>query len=409
MVYTPLPDEVLKGLLQPNHTKIVLLVLDGLGGMPMGPVGPTELEYAHTVNLDTLAADGTLGMHIPLAPGVAPGSGPAHLALFGYDPFKYNIGRGALSAAGVGLDLQPGDVVARGNFATLDDQGRVVDRRAGRISTEEAAPLVERLAQIELPGVQVDVRPVKGYRFVIRLRGEGLSYRLKDTDPQRVGIPPFPVEPLEDTPEARRTAELLNRWIEEARRVLADHPRANGVLLRGFATDPQLPSFNERYGLRAAAIAEYPMYRGVARLVGMDVLDLEDTTPEGLFRTAAKYWREYDFFFIHFKETDSRGEDGDFFGKARAIEKVDRALPLLMDLKPDVVVVTGDHSTPAKWRSHSWHPVPLLLWAPASARTDDQYRFGETACTHGGLGIIPAVHIMPLALAHAGRLKKYGA
>ncbi len=409
-MYPPTPPEdVLQSLLQPNHTKIVLLVLDGLGGMPMGPVGPTELEYAHTVNMDALAADGVLGLHIPLGPGLTPGSGPAHLALFGYDPFRYNIGRGALAAAGVGLDLQPGDVVARGNFATLDDQGRIVDRRAGRITSEEAAPLVERLAQIRLPEVQVDVRLVRDYRFVIRMRGEGLSHRLKDTDPQRVGIPPFDVEPLDDSPEARRTAHLFNQWIAEARKVLADHPRANGVLLRGFATDPELPPFGQRYGLRAAAIAEYPMYRGVARLVGMEVLPLEDTSPEGLFRTALQHWNQYDFFFIHFKETDSRGEDGDFFAKARAIEKVDRALPLLVERKPDVLIITGDHSTPSKWRSHSWHPVPVLLWAPASARTDDQYRFGETACAHGGLGFFPATHLMYLALAHAGRLKKYGA
>ncbi len=408
-MFAPLPDDLLKSLLQPNETKIVLLVLDGLGGLPLGPAGPTELEYAYTPNMDALAADGVLGMHIPIAPGIAPGSGPAHLALFGYDPLKYRIGRGALAAAGVGLDLQPGDVVARGNFATLDPQGNIIDRRAGRIPTEEAAPLVERLAQIRLPDVEVTVRPVKEYRFVIRLRGRGLSHRLKDTDPQRVGVPPFPVEPAEDTPEARRTADLLNQWLQEARRVLADHPRANGVLLRGFATDPQLPKFGERYGLRPAAVAEYPMYRGVARLVGMDVLDLEGTSPEALFRTVQKHWASYDFFFIHYKPTDSRGEDGDFFGKARAIEAVDRALPLLKDLRPDVLVITGDHSTPAKWRSHSWHPVPLLLWAPASCRTDDQYRFGENACLHGGLGIFPAVHLMPLMLAHAGRLKKFGA
>lgn len=408
-MYPPIPDTMLQTLLQPNHTKLVLLVLDGLGGMPLGPAGPTELEYAHTVNMDALAADGVLGMHIPIAPGIAPGSGPAHLALFGYDPLKYNIGRGALAAAGVGLDLRPGDVVARGNFATLDPNGNIKDRRAGRIPSEEALPLVERLQAIQLPGVEVTVRHVREYRFVIRLRGEGLSPRLKDTDPQRVGIPAFPVEPEEDTPEARRTADLFNQWIAEARKHLADHPKANGVLLRGFATDPQLPPFPKRYGLRAAAIAEYPMYRGIARLVGMDVLDLEGTSPEDLFRTAAKHWENYDFFYIHYKPTDSYGEDGDFFAKAKAIEAVDRALPILMEQKPDVLVITGDHSTPAKWRSHSWHPVPVLLWAPASARTDDQYRFGENACAHGGLGIFPAVYLMPLMLAHAGRLKKYGA
>ncbi|NPA26548.1 MAG: 2,3-bisphosphoglycerate-independent phosphoglycerate mutase [Chloroflexi bacterium] len=402
-----MPWDYLRPLLKPNQTKIVLLVMDGLGGIPMGPVGPTELEYAHTPNMDTLAADGTLGQTIPIAPGITPGSGPAHLALFGYDPLVYTVGRGALAAAGVGLDLRPGDVVARGNFATLDAEGKIVDRRAGRISTEEAAPLVERLAQITLPGVEVTVRPVREYRFVIRLRGEGLSPELEDTDPQQTGVPPKPVIPRR--PEAQRTAELLNLWIQRAREVLADHPRANGVLLRGFATDPNLPKFPEMFQLRAAAIAVYPMYKGIARLVGMDVIEFEGERPEDEFAAAARVWDQYDFFYIHIKKTDSKGEDGDFFGKAQVIETVDRALPKLMELKPDVVIITGDHSTPAKWRSHSWHPVPFLIWAPASVRPDSQYRFGETACAQGGLGTFPALQTMPLALAHAGRLKKFGA
>ncbi|NPA06081.1 MAG: 2,3-bisphosphoglycerate-independent phosphoglycerate mutase [Chloroflexi bacterium] len=402
-----MPWEHLRPLLKPNETKIVLLVMDGLGGLPMGPVGRTELEYAHTPNMDTLAADGTLGQTIPIAPGITPGSGPAHLALFGYDPLTYTVGRGALAAAGVGLDLRPGDVVARGNFATLDENGNIVDRRAGRISTEEAAPLVERLAQITLPGVEITVRPVREYRFVIRLRGEGLSPELEDTDPQQTGVPPKPVIPRR--PEAQRTADLLNQWIARAREVLADHPRANGVLLRGFATDPNLPKFPEMFQLRAAAIAVYPMYKGIARLVGMDVIEFDGEQPEDEFAAAECVWELYDFFYIHIKKTDSKGEDGDFFGKAQVIETVDKALPKLMALKPDVVIITGDHSTPAKWRSHSWHPVPFLLWAPASARPDGQHRFGETACAQGGLGTFPALHTMPLALAHAGRLKKFGA
>ncbi len=397
----------LQPLLRENGSKIVLLVLDGLGGMPMGPAGPTELEFAHTPIMDALAADGTLGQTIPVAPGIAPGSGPAHLALFGYDPLRYTVGRGALAAAGVGLDLQPGDVAARGNFATLDEEGRIVDRRAGRISSAEAAPLVERLAQIRLPGVEVTVRPVREYRFVLRLRGPNLSAALEDTDPQQTGVPPRPVRAR--SPEAEATAQILNRWLAEARRVLADQPKANGVLLRGFSTDPALPSFRSWFGLRAAAIAVYPMYKGVARLVGMKVLDFEGDTPEAQFAAAARAWDGYDFFFIHIKKTDSKGEDGDFFGKAQIIEQVDQALPALLRLKPDVLIITGDHSTPAKLRSHSWHPVPLLLWAPRTARADDQYRFGESACAHGGLGTFPAVQVMPLALAHAGRLKKFGA
>ena len=397
----------LRPLLRANDRKIVLLVLDGLGGMPMGPVGPTELEYANTPVMDALAADGTLGQTIPVAPGIAPGSGPAHLALFGYDPLHYTVGRGALAAAGVGLDLQPGDVVARGNFATLDAEGRIVDRRAGRIGTAEAAPLVERLNRIQLPGVEVTVRPVREYRFVLRLRGQGLNPDLDDTDPQQTGVPPRPVRAR--TPQAETTAALLNRWVAEAQRLLADQPKANGVLLRGFSTDPALPRFGDWFGLHAVAIAVYPMYKGVARLVGMDVLDFDGDTPADQFAAAARVWSEYDFFFIHIKKTDSKGEDGDFYGKAKIIEQVDRALPALLDLKPDVLIITGDHSTPAMLRSHSWHPVPFLLWAPQTARSDNQYRFGETACAQGGLGTFPAVQTMPLALAHAGRLKKFGA
>ncbi len=405
-----MPAEYLHALLQPNDTKIVLLVLDGLGGLPIKPGGPTELEHAHTPNMDRLAAEGALGQTIPIAPGVTPGSGPAHLALFGYDPLRHPVGRGVLSALGVGLDVRPGDVAARGNFCTLDAQGNIVDRRAGRIPTEEAAPLVERLAQIRIPGVEVAVRPVKEYRFVLRLRGEGLAPDLADTDPQRTGVPPLPVRPTRDTPAARRTADLLNQWVDQARQVLADHPRANGVTLRGFATNPQLPDFNQAYGLHAACVAVYPMYRGVARLVGMTVLtDLPGESPADEFATVAAHWEAFDFFFVHIKKTDSKGEDGDFEGKARVIEAVDAALPRLLELGPDVLIITGDHSTPAKWRSHSWHPVPFLLWAPATVRPDSQTHFGERACAQGGLGTFPARETLPLALAHAGRLMKFGA
>lgn len=405
-----MPASYLHPLLQPNDTKIVLLVMDGLGGLPLEPGGPTELEFAHTPNMDRLAAEGTLGQTIPIAPGVTPGSGPAHLALFGYDPLTTPVGRGVLSALGVGLEVRPGDVAARGNFCTLDEAGRIVDRRAGRIATEEAAPLVERLAQISLPGVEVTVRPVKEYRFVLRLRGEGLSPDLADTDPQRTGVPPLPAQPTVDTPAARRTADLINQWLAQAREALADHPKANGVTLRGFATNPQLPDFGQAYGLKPACVAVYPMYRGVAKLVGMTVItDLDGESPADEFRTMARYWNDFDFFFVHIKKTDSKGEDGDFEGKARVIEAVDQALPILLDLKPDVLIITGDHSTPARWRSHSWHPVPLLLWAPATVRPDGQTRFGERACAQGGLGTFLAKEVMPLALAHAGRLIRFGA
>ncbi len=404
-----MPYDYLPRLLRPSESKIVLLVLDGLGGLPIEAGGPTELEAAATPNMDQLASEGTLGQTIPIRAGITPGSGPAHLALFGYDPLVYEVGRGALSAAGVGLEVKPGDVAARGNFCTLDAEGLITDRRAGRISSEAAAPLVEKLREIEIPGVEIEVEPVKEYRFTVVMRGEGLNANLKDTDPQKTGVPPLPVQT--DEPASERAADLFNQWVAEARQILADPPGnpASGVTLRGFATDPALQPYQEAYGLKAACVAVYPMYRGVSKLVGMDVIQFDGEYPQDEFAAVKKAWKDYDFFFIHIKKTDSMGEDGDFEGKAKIIESVDAALPQLLDLKPDVLIITGDHSTPARMKSHSWHPVPLLLWAPATHLSDSQMQFGERACAQGGLGTFPALDTMSLALAHAGRLNKYGA
>jgi 2,3-bisphosphoglycerate-independent phosphoglycerate mutase len=402
-----MPFDYIPPLLRSSQSKIVLLVMDGLGGLPIEPGGPTELETANTPNLDRLAAEGILGQTIPIRPGITPGSGPAHLALFGYDPIKYEIGRGVLEAVGVGLQVRRGDVAARGNFATLDEAGNIVDRRAGRIPSEESAPLVERLKQISLPGVETEVRQVKEYRFAVVMRGENLNGDIDDTDPQQTGVPPLPA--VARTPAAEPTAELFNQWIAKACEVLADNPKANGLTLRGFATDPNLPSFQDSYGLNPACVSVYPMYRGVSQLVGMEVVQFSGETPEDEFAALARAWGEHDFFFVHVKKTDSKGEDGDFAGKAHVIEGVDAALPLLLELNPDVLIVTGDHSTPARLRTHSWHPVPFLLWAPATIRPDDQNSFGERACARGGLGNFSALDTIPLALAHAGRLEKFGA
>jgi 2,3-bisphosphoglycerate-independent phosphoglycerate mutase len=402
-----MPFDYLKPLLQPSDRKIVLLIMDGLGGLPLKAAGKTELESAKTPNMDQLAQEGMLGQTIPIRPGITPGSGPAHLALFGYDPLVYDIGRGALSASGVGMELKEGDVAARGNFCTIDQNGKIVDRRAGRISSEEALPLVQRLDKIKIAGVEIEVRQVKEYRFAIVMRGEGLDPALADTDPQRTGVPPLPVKAQK--PAAERTAALFNQWVSEARKVLADQPKANALTLRGFATHPGLTSYQDAYGLRAACIAVYPMYRGVASLVGMDIIQFGGETPQEEFEAVSKVWNKYNFFFVHIKKTDSKGEDGNFDGKVKIIESVDHALPTLLELNPDVLVITGDHSTPAKMRSHSWHPVPFLLWAPMTVRPDDQDQFGETACSHGSLGTIPALETMPLVLAHAERLNKYGA
>ena len=387
------------------ETKILLLVIDGVGGLPQTPDGPTELEAAHTPNLDALAARSICGMGMPVAPGVTPGSGPGHLSLFGYDPLEYEIGRGVLEALGIGFDLQPDDLAARGNFCSLDAQGLITDRRAGRIPTEIGARLCEKLRQIQLPGVETFVDPVKEYRFMLVLRGKGLFDGLTETDPQQVGKPPLPVEPLR--PEAASTAELLNRWMAEARKILADEHPANGCNLRGIAKDPGLPRLSDIYKLRCGAIATYPMYRGVAKLAGMEVLPTGETIEEEV-ETLKQYWSDYDFFFFHVKKTDSRGEDGDFEGKVKVIEHLDEVMPDILALEPDVVVITGDHSTPAVWKSHSWHELPVLLWS-THVRPDSVTQYGERPCIAGGLGHIHNTDLIPLAMANAGRLAKFGA
>ncbi len=384
-----------------------MLVLDGLGGLPMDVGGPTALEAAATPNLDRLAREGTTGQTLPVLQGVTPGSGPAHLALFGYDPLRLDVGRGVLEATGVGLRVTKGDVAARGNFCTLDEAGLISDRRAGRLPSEAARPLVDRLRSIEVPNYTIEIRHLREYRFALVARGEGLEADLSDTDPQRVGLAPLEVVPEE--PQSLVSAELFNRWIVGSHSVLAEEPQANGLTLRGFSTNPELSQFGPRYGLNAACVAVYPMYRGVAKLVGMEILEFEGEGPAEEFSAIESRWAEFDFAFIHIKATDSRGEDGDFAGKAAVIEEVDRELGQLMDLEPAVLAVTGDHSTPARMRSHSWHPVPLLLWAPDTVRPDRSLDFGERACALGGLGTFPAKSLMALLLAHAGRLSKYGA
>jgi 2,3-bisphosphoglycerate-independent phosphoglycerate mutase len=394
-------------LLTPANTKIVLLVMDGLGGLPMQPGGLTELETAKTPNMDRLAAEGMLGQTLPIDFGITPGSGPAHMSLFGYDPIKYEVGRGVLEALGVGMYVHRGDVAVRCNFCTIDAEGKISDRRAGRISSEDAAPLVEKLKVITLPGVAIEVKHVKEYRFAVVFRGEGLSPECDETDPQRTGVPPLPV--VARTPEAQKTADLFNQWVAEAKQILSDQPKANCLTLRGFATDPRLTNFKDRYHLRAACVAVYPMYKGVSSLVGMDIIDFPGETPADEFAAVERNWNDYDFFFVHIKKTDSYGEDGNFDAKVHVIETVDEALPHLLKLNPDVLMITGDHSTPCKLKAHSWHPVPFLIIAPETIRSDDQIQFGERSCARGGLGTINSLEAMPLALAHAQRLTKFGA
>ncbi|MBD3167563.1 2,3-bisphosphoglycerate-independent phosphoglycerate mutase [bacterium] len=389
-----------------SDKKIIMAVADGLGGIPKRPGGPTELEAARTPNMDKLAAMGSLGLLDPIGPGITPGSGPAHLALFGYDAVEHNVGRGLLSALGLDFDLQGNDLCARGNFCTLDENGNVADRRAGRVPTDIAQPLCEKLEkEIELEGVQVFVRSEKDHRFLLVLRGEHLSENLHDTDPQQTGVPPLACEPLSE--QAARSAKLIDTFSEKARKVLADQDQANGVLLRGFAKKLPIPTMSDRFGLRAAALADYPMYRGLAKLVGMEVVSREGNHVERA-KDLKKFKNDFDFFFFHFKATDARGEDHDFDAKVAAIEEFDGVISTILDADPDVLVITGDHSTPAAMGTHSWHPVPALLWG-CNVRTDAATSFGETSALTGSLGRMPMMHLMPILLAHAERLTKFGA
>ena len=397
--------ELTRSLHVTNNSKIVLLVADGLGGLPLEPGGLTELETARTPNLDKLVQTGICGGLIPVAPGITPGSGPGHLGLFGYDPLKYRIGRGALEATGIGFELSPNDVAARGNYCTLDAGGLISDRRAGRISSEESAPLAARLRQIKLPGAELFVEPVKEHRFVVVFRAPGLGGAVDDTDPQATGVPPL--APVGHDDASRRTAELARQFVVEANKLLAGEKKANGLTLRGFAPRPHLPSYEEVYGLRAAAIAVYPMYKGLARLVGMQIVGKAQTLAEQM-QVLAERWNDFDFFFLHFKYTDSTGEDGNFAAKVQRTEEDDAAIPSITKLGPTVLIVTGDHSTPSKLRSHSWHPVPVVLNS-AVCRTDGCQKFGEAECLRGGLGQMESKHLMTLALANAGRLEKFGA
>ena len=397
--------DTVRGLAMKSGTKIVLLVLDGLGGLPREPGGATELETARTPNLDALAARSECGLHLPIGFGITPGSAPGHLSLFGYDPLAYPIGRGVVAAMGIGFPMQAGDVAARLNFATLDAAGAISDRRAGRIPTEKCAELCGQLKAVKIKGVEVFVRPVKDYRAVVVFRGRGLSDAVADTDPQASGVPPLDPVPADE--KARHTAEVAKEFVTQARKILASQTPANGILLRGFAELPHIPSMKDLFALDPLAVAVYPDYQGVARLVGMEVVeDLADLDAQA--KALASGWAAHDFFFVHHKYTDSRGEDGDFDAKVKEIEKVDAFLPRILELKPDVLIVTGDHSTPAVAKAHTSNPVPFLVNAPW-VRPDGVKKFGERECARGSWGVVPGTVLLRIALSLAGKLKKYGA
>jgi 2,3-bisphosphoglycerate-independent phosphoglycerate mutase len=396
--------KLISELAHQTPSKIVLLVVDGLGGVPHPDTGKTELETASTPNLDALAVISNCGLSQPMGPAITPGSAPGHLSLFGYDPLRYRIGRGVLEAMGIDFPLEAGDIAIRGNYCIVDSGGLISDRRAGRLSTEENVKLCRLLDGMEFDGVKVAVAPVKEHRCVVVFRGRGLSSCVHDTDPQRLGVPPLEAEA--QTAEAGFTAMVANRFLSAARSVLTGKP-ANMLLLRGFSAKPDLPSMLDVYRLKAAAIAAYPMYRGLARVVGMTLLPAGAALSSQL-EALKNAFNEFDFFFIHVKGADAAGEDGDFPRKVAVIEEIDRALPEFLRLSPDVFLLAGDHSTPAVMAGHSWHSVPCLLHS-GFCRHDGIQKFSENECRKGSLGIVPATALMPLAMAHALKLKKFGA
>jgi 2,3-bisphosphoglycerate-independent phosphoglycerate mutase len=396
----------LKGLTVPAETKIVMLILDGLGGLPQQPGGKTELETARTPNLNALAVNSALGLTVPVGPGITPGSGPGHLAIFGYDPIEYEIGRGVLEALGVDFELGPNDVAARGNFCTVDRNGILTDRRAERIGTEQSRELVTLLRSIKLDGAEFFIETIKEHRFSFVLRGKGLGAAVSETDPLKTGVEPLLASAL--TPDSKKTTRLVNEFIIKANQLMVNMHPANSIMLRGFDKYPSIPAYSEIFKLNAAVIAVNGMYRGVAKLVGMTIVDINGTSIPDEFSALEKHWKDFDFFFMHVKQTDTAGEDGDFERKVQVIEEVDALIPRLTALNPDVIIVSGDHSSPAVLKFHSWHPVPTLLFSKF-VRADGIEEFGERACLHGSLGILPAKDIMPLALANAQRISKYGA
>ena len=394
----------LADICRPTDSKIVLLVVDGLGGAPNPETKKSELETASLPNLDRLASRSAAGVTTPVMHGITPGSGPGHMALFGYDPVKYLMGRGVLEALGIDVELGPGDLAARGNLCTVDNNNNIVDRRAGRIPTEESAPLVEMLNDIEISGVDIKVYPVQDYRFVLVMHGEGLDDRISETDPQMVGVMPLEARALNEASE--EAAAHVRAFVTAAGEVLREREYANMAMLRGFSLLPELPNFGERYSLNPGAVAAYPMYRGLAKVVGMNVIPTGMTFDDEL-DTLEDHFDDHDFFFLHYKPADAAGEDGDFDAKVETLETLDAGIARLMKMQPDVLVVAGDHSTPAILGAHSWHPVPLLVQS-AWTEGDGIEAFTERACSGGSLRSLPATEVMMLAMAHAGKLLKYG-
>lgn len=402
--------DLMKQLSVQTDSKIIFLILDGLGGIRTINRAQTELELAKTPYMDEMASQGITGRVMPVSPGVTPGSAPAHFSLFGYDPThdEIQIGRGVLEALGIDMTLEPSDIAIRGNFSTVDSKGNITDRRAGRIPTEECVKLCEKLQAgiTEIDGTEIIIRPGEQYRCVVVFRGKDLGAGVNDTDPQTTGVPHLAAEGKDKA--SKKTAAIANKFTEKVRSNLKSEKKANALSLRGFSKYPTVPHLKDIYKLNPACIAAYPLYRGVSKVVGMKILEVPGSEISDEFECLKKHWKNHDFFFIHIKKTDSYGEDGNPQGKIKVIEETDRYVGILRSLRPDVVVITGDHSTPPPMKSHGWHPVPVLLWGRFCGM-DDTERFDEVSCIRGGLGTIPSHWLMELAMANAGKFKKFGA
>ena len=395
----------LSDVVRPTSSRIVMVVVDGLGGMPHPEYGKSELEFADLQTLDALSASSSLGLTTPVLPGITPGSGPGHMALFGYNPVKYLLGRGILEGMGIGADICQGDVAARGNFCVLGEQGNILDRRAGRLDTETCKALCAELNEIKIDGVDIKVYPVMDYRFVLVIKGQGLYPNVSETDPQIEGVHPLVAQPLSS--DAQRTVGIVKEFVCKATELLSSSEgEANGILLRGFSSLPTLPDFGRQYALNPAAIAAYPMYKGLAGLIGMDVIQSEQTFEGEIDALEANFDDGHNFFFLHYKPADSAGEDGDFIAKVRQLENFSYEINRVIEMEPDVLVICGDHSTPSFTASHSWHPVPVLIKSTYSESTGTV--FNEKTCREGALGTMQAEHLMLQVLAHANKLKKFG-
>ncbi|MDI6642110.1 MAG: 2,3-bisphosphoglycerate-independent phosphoglycerate mutase [Elusimicrobiota bacterium] len=407
-------QELIKSIAQKNQQKILLLVIDGLGGISHPETNKTELETANLTNLNNLCKKSLCGLITPISQGIIPGSGPAHLALFGYNPLRYQIGRGVLEALGIGVELTKNDLAVRANFATINySSGVIVDRRAGRISTDENQKLTKILQEKinTIDNVEVIIRSGKEHRFVVIFRAkspDALSENITSNDPQKENKPPAKITACSADTKAGETANLINKFLESALEILKAEKKANYILLRGFSKYPDIPQMQDVYKLNPACIATYPMYRGLAQLVGMKILHTGEKLQDEL-QTLKNNFDSYDFFYLHIKETDALGEDGNFSGKVKKLEEIDKILPEIVELKLDVLIITGDHSTPATLKGHSWHNVPFLLYSKNISYSETLEKFTEKECLKGSLGIFPATSVMPLALANTGKLTKFGA